>query len=135
MRLIRVSLEEMERYWVLVRHLIEEAVKSSDGRYASYDILRALLAGQMVLFVAEDESVKGCAVVQVVDYPGARICKILCCTGKELSKWVHLLTGIEQWAKTQGCKLMEPVCRLGWAKVLEQQGYSRGHVLLKKVLE
>jgi hypothetical protein len=55
-------------------------------------------------------------------------------TGEQMSKWVHFLKPMEEWAKTQGVKKMEYYARPGWERFLKTKGYKKTHVQLDKFI-
>ena len=56
-------------------------------------------------------------------------------TGKQRHKWQYLVKDIEQFAKDEGCQMMELIARPGWQKVLNNYGYQRTHVVLEKKIK
>lgn len=74
------------------------------------------------------------ALTEIVDYPRIRVCKLLACTGEDASKWIDLLSGIETWAKSNGCGVIQPICRPGWERLLKPHGYTKTHIQLEKTL-
>lgn len=55
-------------------------------------------------------------------------------TGKGRKDWQHLLPELERYLKDMGCVECRPICRLGWSRLLEQQGYRTTHVIMEKTL-
>ena len=56
-------------------------------------------------------------------------------TGRQRHKWQYLVKDIEQFAKDEGCQMMELIARPGWQKVLNNYGYQRTHVVLEKKIK
>ena len=54
---------------------------------------------------------------------------------RQRHKWQYLVKDIEQFAKDEGCKMMELIARPGWQKVLNNYGYQRTHVVLEKKIK
>lgn len=134
MKLVLVTPNNLEEYWLKTRKLIEAACTRSFNKYQAVDIMRELMKGRMNLWVTEDDKIHSLAITQIVSFPRTKVCKILCCTGKGMNEWVHYLMEIEMWAKAMGCSTTEPECRKGWARVLKKMGYKPAHVMLIKDL-
>jgi len=47
----------------------------------------------------------------------------------------HLISRVEEFAKDEGCKMMELIARPGWQKVYNNHGYKRTHVVLEKQIK
>jgi hypothetical protein len=56
-------------------------------------------------------------------------------TGRQRLKWQHLISEIEDFAKENGCKMMELIARPGWQRVLKIFDYKRTHVVLEKQIK
>lgn len=134
MKLIMVTPDTLEEYWIKTRSMIADACKRSFGAYEAIDVMREIAMGKMTLWVAEDEKVRGLAITEFIKYPRAKVCVVVCCTGTKLKEWLHYLSEIEAWAKSQGCNRIRPICRKGWAKLLAKMDYKPGHIELEKAL-
>ena len=124
------------RYWPLVEPAIARAVARSDGRYAVADVLTALRAGDMQLWISLTEiddrasAIEVACVTEIVSYPREKRCGIVFCAGTERKNWLHQLAGIEAWAKAQGCTAFELQGRPGWERALPE--WRKTHVILRK---
>ena len=56
-------------------------------------------------------------------------------TGRQRHKWQYLVKDIEEFAKNEGCKMMELIARPGWKKILNNFGYGMTHVVLEKKIK
>jgi len=63
-----------------------------------------------------------------------KIGEVVWLTGTGRKTWQHLLTDLEQYMRDMGCVECRPVCRLGWARLLKQQGYKATHLTMEKKL-
>ncbi|HLB80612.1 MAG TPA: hypothetical protein VJJ77_08910 [Dongiaceae bacterium] len=126
----------LDRYWPPAEAAIARAVARSDGRYAVADVLAALRAGDMQLWVSLAEiddgasAVEAACITEIVSYPREKRCGIVFCAGKERKNWLHQLAGIETWAKALGCTAMELQGRPGWERILPD--WRKTHVILRK---
>ncbi len=133
-RLIGVAAADVAAAWPAVQGEIGRACARSDGRYGSDDVLAALLARDMQLWLsveaAAPERVAAACVTEIVDYPKERRCGLVFCAGHRPDRWLHHLDAIADWARAQGCAALELQGRPGWEKLL--QGWAKTHVLLRK---
>ena len=63
------------------------------------------------------------------------VCHIYIMTGRQRHKWQHLISKIEDFAKEEGCEMMELIARPGWQKVYNNHGYKKTHVVLEKQIK
>jgi len=64
-----------------------------------------------------------------------KVCHIYIMTGRQRNKWQHLISKIEDFAREEGCDIMELIARPGWQKVLNIFDYKRTHVVLEKKIK
>ena len=138
MNLIRVwESEEVDKVWIFVKDYIQKALDSS-GSYADhYHIKDQVKKNMMQLWVAWEEKEKkvyAVGVTELKQYPKYRTMNFRILTGEQMSKWVHFLKPMEEWAKTQGVKKMEYYARPGWERFLKTKGYKKTHVQLDKFI-
>lgn len=57
---------------------------------------------------------------------------ILFCAGRGVRDWVHVINGLENWARDNGAYRIRGMMRPGWERLIN--GYRRTHVVLEKVL-
>lgn len=129
-----VPADAVAKLWPEVRALVRRACERSDGRYATDDVLRALLSRDMQLWVAVERRHAGTiacvCVTEIVDYPRERRCGLVFCAGRQPELWLGCLTRIESWARMQGCAALELQGRPGWERLLD--GWTKTHVVLRK---
>ena len=56
-------------------------------------------------------------------------------TGRQRHKWQHLISEVENFAKEEGCDMIELIARPGWQRVLNLFDYKRTHVVLEKKIK
>lgn len=134
--LVALSPAQVAQRWAELIPFIADVADSSSGRHAPIDIFKALLGGDWHLWTAEHEDGKPVAILiaRIVQFPRLRACELLAATGSEMTQWQDFIADIEEWARAQGCTLMQPVTRPGWERVLAKYGYRKTHVLLEKPL-
>jgi hypothetical protein len=79
--------------------------------------------------------------VSIVDDNGERVAELVWTTGKRRHEWQHLLGELESYLREHvQCVKCRPICRPGWKKFLEANGYrvveikSDKHAVMEKVL-
>ena len=77
----------------------------------------------------------GVVVTELIKRKLGKVCHIYIMTGRQRHKWQYLVKDIEQFAKDEGCQMMELIARPGWQKVLNNYGYQRTHVVLEKKIK
>jgi hypothetical protein len=81
----------------------------------------------------EDFTVEAVAATRLELTDMGRICVITACEGKHMARWLHLIRGIEHYAKAEGCRCVRIFGRKGWLRVLD--GYGQTHVIIDKALD
>lgn len=61
-----------------------------------------------------------------------KVCVITACAGNNMSRWLPLISGIETYAKEEGCTCVRIFGRKGWLRALK--GYRAKFVILDKEL-
>ena len=133
--LYAVSPEQLGAAWPIIVPDVENIASRSRGRYLSDDIREMIASGDRLLWVALNESdgaYLGLAMAELHQYPRRKACRLVACTGRERARWLPLLSGIEAWAKSVGCDVMESFARKGWARELST--YKMSHCFLERDL-
>lgn len=81
------------------------------SQYTLEAILWRLVEGSLQLWTYGNQAVLVTSLID--DY-----CLLLCCSGDNMTKWLHCLERIEGWAKSEGCESMRIHGRRGWSRVL-----------------
>jgi hypothetical protein len=136
MNLKQCAPAEVLAYWPAINEWIVSALNHGGVFLVAEQVWSALLLGQMTLWLAvdEQEQVHACAVTQVIQYPKIRACNYIVVGGREMDSWFHLITGIEDHAKSAGCECMESISRPGMAKKAREHGYLPLVSILRKAL-
>lgn len=135
MHLAGVPAAQLGETWPQVRDLVAGACLRSEGKYRAEDILKALLARDMQLWTAADDSaIAAIGITEIVNYPGIKVVRLLCTTGEGRADWQDLMAGLETWGLAQGCACLEVICRPGWERALRHQRFKKTHVILSKEL-
>lgn len=117
-----------------VRPHLEKMAAGSGGRYLATDILTAIAAGRMQLWLAVRGTDLLCVMVTAVeDYPRLRAMRMIGLVGSGPRQWRHLLVAIEATAKRDfGCDKMEAFHIPRFSTILP--GYRVSHWFAEKPL-
>lgn len=120
------------KVWPACKHLIARAIeKTGLGDFSELE--RDVLEGRQLLWLAwNGETIEAAATTQLVENDGFKVCCIRTCAGEEMSRWIHLVGQIEDYAKAEGCAKMRITGRKGWEHVLN--GYCSKWAILEKGL-
>jgi type II secretory pathway component PulJ len=142
MELVRIPIEELEQVWGIVEKDIKSALAYSGQLTDSDFVFDTLKEGKFQLWVLWDKKQSkavdkyfGVVVTEIIKRKFGKVCHIYIMTGKQRTKWQHLITKVEDFAKQEGCKMMELIARPGWQRVLDDYGYKRTHVVLEKQIK
>jgi hypothetical protein len=126
----------------LVEKDIKSALAYSSQLTDSDFVFDTLKEGKFQLWVLWDKKQSkavdkyfGVVVTEIIKRKFGKVCHIYIMTGKQRTKWQHLITKVEDFAKQEGCKMMELIARPGWQRVLDDYGYKRTHVVLEKQIK
>ena len=106
---------------------IEEALARGNGMHSMQDVLDSLLAGQTQLWT----DTRALAITCVHTWPRGKSCA-LWLAGGDLEQILAFEPDIIEFAKSQGCTVLEVYGRSGWAKMLRERGYGERSVNLQK---
>lgn len=117
-----------------VRPHLEKMAGGSKGRFLASDILTAIAAGRMQMWVAVEGAALLCvAVTEIQNYPRLRALRFIALVGAGPRRWRHLLGAVEQAARENfGCQMIEAMCPPRYAAILPN--YETSHQLMEKPL-
>lgn len=134
-QLVPLPAPQVPDWWPMVRDMVEDACKYSNGKYSVGDVLNFILQKRMQMWVAmKGHEVCAIGISELVNYPQLRVCRMLCATGDDMALWAKLIDEIEAWALQVGAQAMEVMARPGWERVLKKFGYEKSHIQLDKRL-
>ena len=139
MELVRIPIEELDKVWSLVEKDIKNALAYSGQLTDSDFVCDTLKEGKFQLWVLWDKKQSkavdkyfGVVVTEIIKRKFGKVCHIYIMTGKQRTKWQHLITKVEDFAKQEGCKMMELIARPGWQKVYNNHGYKKTPCCFRK---
>ena len=142
MELVQIPIKELDKVWGMVEKNIKSALAYS-GQLTDSDFVYDLAKqGKFQVWVIWDKNQKktndkyfGVVVTEIIKRKHGKVCHVYIVTGRQMSKWQHLISRVEEFAKDEGCKMMELIARPGWQKVYNNHGYKRTHVVLEKQIK
>ena len=142
MNLVRIPIQELEQVWGLVEKDIKSALAYSGQLTDSDFVYETAKEGKFQIWVLWDKNQKktvdkyfGVVVTEIIKRKFGKVCHIYIATGRQRTKWQHLVNRVEEFAKEEGCKMMELIARPGWKRVYNNYGYKQTHVVLEKQIK
>ena len=130
--LLACPAQDVPKLWRLVWPVLERAVSRQD-EFTEQDVYEDLCNKKSQLWLAvEGSRLLGVGVTQIAVYPRKRVCLLLYVAGEGWARWRHLLDGICDWARSQGCAELEFSGRRGWLRKLPDWQFK--HVTMSKRL-
>ena len=142
MRLVSIPIEELDKVWSMVEKDIKSALAYSGQLTDSDFVYETAKQGKFQVWVIWDKDEKittnkyyGVVVTEIIKRKHGKVCHVYIVTGRQMSKWQHLISEIEKFAEDKDCKRMELIARPGWQKVYNNHGYKKTHVVLEKQIK
>jgi len=142
MELVRIPIIELDKVWSLVEKDIKSALAYSGQLTDSDYVFETAKEDKFQVWVIWDKKEKqtsdkyfGVVVTEIIKRKHGKVCHVYIVTGRQMSKWQHLISRVEEFAKNEGCKMMELIARPGWQKVYNNHGYKKTHVVLEKQIK
>lgn len=130
--LVCVDPKRIHEVWPLVKDRLHRATERTQASDWQDDVDR-IMSGDALVWLAWDGSqIAGVATTELVKFNGDLHCYITGCGGDKGENWLHLIGGLEKFAKDEGCKSIRILGRPGFRRVLS--GYAERLVLLEKEL-
>jgi hypothetical protein len=132
MELICVPPHRTLEIWPVVSTMIYRAMKRG-GLSSFKSVEQGVLAGNALLWLAVQGTVlQAACVTELIVTEWQKTCVIVACGGADMEQWLHLISGLEQYAKDEGCSCIRIFGRKGWERKLKD--YSAAKIVLEKEL-
>jgi hypothetical protein len=117
-----------------IRPHLDRMAQGSGGRYDGIDILAALAAGRMLLWIALDGSEIACVLLtELLVFPRLREMRCIGVVGHRPRRWMGLLAYVEREARDKfGCARFSALHQPGHDRLLRTGGWRAWHVLSEK---
>ena len=142
MNLVNIPSSNLDDVWSLVKKDISEALSYSGNHTDADFVYDCVKKNKMQLWVVWDkdksttlEKYYGVVVTEIIQRTLVKTCNIFIVTGRQRQKWQHLISVLEDWAKSIGCTDMYLISRKGWERIMEQFNYKKTHVVLEKSIK
>jgi hypothetical protein len=138
MQVSLVPTEYIELVWPNISNYIEGAAKYTYGRYTAFDIKYDLYNNekQQLWIAFKDRNYYGAVVTEVCEYPQMRALVMHFTGGKNLLEWkTPMLKVLKQFAKENGCNVIESYGRPGWGKIFKKDGYEQKFIFYELPVE
>lgn len=130
MELCCVDPARVRQLWPHARFLICRAMRRG-GIAAFAPVEQSVLSGRALLWLATDRgTIHATAVTELAASEWRKVCVIVACGGRDRARWLHLIEGIEEFARAEGCAAVRILGRKGWARVLPE--YRMHRIVLEK---
>ena len=121
------------RFWPQVLGDIERVVERTRGRWTVESVAEHLLTGAWQLWIVWDGAVNAVVATEIFhEASGMKNARAVFVGGRDMGKWAHLVSDLEDWARSEGCTRFEMIISKGIAKHFPD--YRMSHVLLEKDL-
>lgn len=131
--LIGIPHDGVDAVWPGIVERIRIACARSSGRFRADDILKSLLARDMQLWLAgRGSDVIAVAVTEIIVYPGLKACRVMMASGEDHPEWVGFIEDIGEWARQQGCGLIEAGVRRAYLRMMPH--FHETHILIERAL-
>ncbi len=121
--------------WPRVAHWVRKALERGEGSYAEGDVAWLCIGGAWKLWLVEQDgpcgTVTAFCITEIVDFPRQRKCILRYLAGSMEAIEPHILA-IEDYARREGCKILEGWARKGWARRMPD--WTERQVVLQKEL-
>lgn len=118
--IVHVLTDDVPHLWPVVEPLLAPAVAATFGKFETPDVLRDLLNGEQVLWVAlsaDETTIDAAFTTRIAVYPRLKTCCVVFCGGSGLERWgLPFVETIEKYAREKGARAIEGAFRRGWAR-------------------
>jgi hypothetical protein len=123
------------KYWDFVKDEITRSFQDSFNRADIDKLKEDIEQGKAQLWAAHDGSIKAILVTEIASYHNLRAVRVLYIVGQEMDSWFDMACEtIGNWAKSQGCSVMEATGRMGWSRYLDNKGFTDKRMMMSKAL-
>jgi len=122
---VRVPPDAVGRLWRELGPWIEQGAQAAAHPIHMDQIVARLLDGRWQVWgIRQDSATVGAVCTEVYESTAGRTCALPIVGGRDMAGWLHLVSVIEDWARTQGCVRLEGNGRAGWERALKPLGWA-----------
>ncbi len=116
-RLLCVDPAQAAEFWPHVAPLIEQACRRGLHDFAGAE--QSVRSGAALLWIVWDQAeIVAALTTELHRINGRKLCFIATLGGKQRERWLHLIEGIESYARTEDCAAVIIMGRSGWQRTL-----------------
>jgi hypothetical protein len=121
--LIGVNAANVELVWEDILPMLIKTLNNSHREYDINEIKQQLIDREMQLWLAiHNYAILSFCITSIIINKSQKIACILFIGGTSLYSWVHFTKDIIEWAKQQGCTMLEGYGRKGWERMFKKYG-------------
>ena len=129
----QIPREWLHVFWERVVPDLLRVVERTRGRWSLNTIAEHVLDGRWQLWIVWDGRIAAVLATELfTEDSGMKGARAVFVGGREMSKWAHLVTDLEDWARDNGAARFEMIISKGIARHFPD--YRMPHVLLEKDL-
>ena len=133
--LVWVPPSKIGEVWSYILPWVASATADTGDWWQPEDVRGNIEAGRMTLWIISDGiDPLGIVATEFEQAAQHKICVVALCAGREQSRWLHLLTEIENWALDAGCSEIQVRGRAGWVRRLKSLGFTERYIAIGKPL-
>jgi hypothetical protein len=126
--LLCVDPAQVRDFWPHVEPLIKAAC--ARGLHDFGGTLRSLERGTALLWLVSDgEEIFAALTTELHKLNERKVCFISTLGGRQHRQWVHLVSGIEDFARAEGCEAVLLMGRKGWLRAMPPSWRQRGIIM------
>jgi hypothetical protein len=121
-----IQSHEAFSWWPLVSKWCEQALEYAGNLLTLDDVKEAVANRDMQLWViCEDENAMAVCVTEIRSWPRTKVLTAIIVGGAGMEHWVGALDEVlVQFARAQGCRVLDAHGRRGWLKSLSALGWK-----------
>ena len=135
MQLVRLPVDGLELAWPLVAPFVEQMAERFPDDWPVRETWRQGLEGLLgfwVIWEPDEKKAYGVVGTKLGEKPsGKKVLVVEIASGSEHTRWAHLISTLEDYAKANGCQRVEIRGRGGWARTLDGYRLEREPLLTK----
>lgn len=137
MQLVRLPADGLEQAWPLLAPFVEQMAERFPDDWPVRETWRQGLSGELAFWVIwepDEKQAYGVVGTKLGEKPsGKKVLVVEIATGTEHKRWAHLISTLEDYAKSNGCRRVEIRGRGGWARALDGYRLERDPLLTKEL--
>ena len=136
-KFLLIPTEKIPEIWDLIEPYVQEFSESKSSRTTVENLKNLFYSGKLrcwVVWLEEEQKIQAVVGVTVKQAEnGEKIASIAMAQGYRRKDWIDIVKDIEEWARNEGCSVVQLSGRKGWARDLED--YKIRLYLMEKPLE